>query len=127
MFFASRLLRQAVKVKESTLLTGLAVHPNARAELLVLLHRIQHTSANRLPASFAFRQSVEAVTASRIKIVEENLDVAAIEEKIDNGTIEELLTQAEAEISLINKMAEWEAWKPLEAKVPEGQWSTPLV
>ncbi|ORY47717.1 hypothetical protein BCR33DRAFT_714796 [Rhizoclosmatium globosum] len=93
MFFASRLLRQAVKVKESTLLTGLAVHPNARAELLVLLHRIQHTSANRLPASFAFRQSVEAVTASRIKIVEENLD----------------------------------AWKPLEAKVPEGQWSTPLV
>ncbi|KAI9346961.1 hypothetical protein BDR26DRAFT_799861 [Obelidium mucronatum] len=125
--FASRLLRAAASVpKESTLLTGLAVHPNARAELTSLYHRVLHSS-QRLPADFAYRTSVVAITQQRLAIVEANTEVKDIEAAIDNGQIEELLKQAEDEISLLGKMAEWEAWKPLEVKAPEGQWTSALV
>ncbi|KAJ3232312.1 hypothetical protein HDU81_003053 [Chytriomyces hyalinus] len=121
--FASRFLRS---VKTSTGLTGLAVHPNAQPELVTLYQRILHT-AQRLPESSAYRRSVDAVTRQRLAVAAAESDVSVIESKIGGGHIEELLKQAEDEISLIQNMAEWEAWKPLEAKIPEGQWSSATV
>ncbi|KAJ3007335.1 UNVERIFIED_CONTAM: hypothetical protein HDU68_003574 [Siphonaria sp. JEL0065] len=126
--FASRLIRSASipSIKESTLLAGLAVHPNARAELISLYHRVLHNTA-RLPDASEYKRSVNAITNHRLAIVEANVAVKDIEAKIDNGQIEELIKQAEDEISLVGKVAEWEAWKPLEVKAPEGQWKSALV
>ncbi|KAI8609973.1 ETC complex I subunit conserved region-domain-containing protein [Chytriomyces sp. MP71] len=126
MLRVSRLLRQAAHIKETTGLTGVAVHPNPRPELLSLYQRIQHT-AQRLPADSVYRRSVDSTTAFRLAVVEKEADVEAIEKQIDAGQIEELMKQAEDEIALIAQMAEWEAWKPLDTKIPEGQWTSATV
>ncbi|KAJ2888302.1 E3 ubiquitin-protein ligase ubr1 [Coemansia asiatica] len=58
----------------------------------------------------------------RLSIVEQHEDTARIEELINCGQIEELVDQAQDEIGLISRMAEWKAWEPLEEPVPPRQW-----
>ncbi|KAJ3344688.1 hypothetical protein HDU83_004947 [Entophlyctis luteolus] len=110
----------------STGLTGVAVHPNPRPELLALYSRIQHTLP-RLPESSVYRQSVAAIVSARAAIVETTESVEEIEQKIGAGCIEELIKQAEVEASLVVKMAEWEPWRPLETPAPEGQWTSATI
>ena len=38
------------------------------------------------------------------------------------GQVEELIMQAESELSLIPKMAEWKAWEPNPVQPPKGQF-----
>ena len=36
--------------------------------------------------------------------------------------MEELIVQAEQELKLVEQMAQWKAWEPLEEQAPENQW-----
>ncbi|KAJ2629196.1 hypothetical protein H4R22_003462 [Coemansia sp. RSA 1290] len=76
----------------------------------------------KIPEKAVYRQSVEAITAYRLKIVEENEDPLLAEKLINAGQMEELVEQAQDEIRLISKMAEWKAWEPLEEPAPPRQW-----
>ncbi|KND02943.1 uncharacterized protein SPPG_02022 [Spizellomyces punctatus DAOM BR117] len=116
-----RPLLQAAKLKETTGLYGVPVHPNPRPHLISLYQRIIHT-AERLPAASAYRQSAEALAKHRLAVVEKHEDVSAIEQEIQAGQIEELIEQAEDELKLIPKMMDLKPWEPLEEPAPAGQW-----
>ena len=45
--------------------------------------------------------------------------------KIGCGQVEELIKQAEDELTLIPKLAEWKAWEKNPIEAPKGQWSLP--
>ena len=133
------LLQQAVK--STTGLTGLKFHPNP---LPTLVSTYQETLARvaEIPPSSVYRQSVEALTQRKLKIVRDaNGDIAAAEKTLDDGQIEEAIGIAQDELSLVGKMIDWKAyvchhfiwlqdliqailnrWEPLEEKPQPGQW-----
>ncbi|KAJ3108673.1 hypothetical protein HDU97_000529 [Phlyctochytrium planicorne] len=119
--FATRVLRQVVKLKSTTGIHGINVHPNPRPELISLYRKILH-KVERFPESSILRKSVESTTKQRLAIVESETDVGAIESKIDNGQVEELIMQAQDEINLISKMEVFKPWEPLADPIPPGQW-----
>jgi NADH dehydrogenase (ubiquinone) 1 alpha subcomplex subunit 5 len=61
------LLQQALK-KSSTGITGLAVHPNPLPELLET-YEATLSLLSSLPASSVYRQSVEALTQHKLKLM----------------------------------------------------------
>lgn len=133
------LMQQALKA--STGVTGLKVHSNP---LPTLVQTYQTTLAriSEIPESSVYRQSVEALTQRKLKIVQDAKDdIAAAEEALDDGQIEEAIDIAQDELSLVGKMIEWKAyvlfvqsilsrmtdtmicsWEPLEEKPQPGQW-----
>ncbi|KAJ1896485.1 hypothetical protein LPJ66_003962 [Kickxella alabastrina] len=117
----TRALFQATQ-KVTTGIVGLPVNPNARPQLLGLYKKTLEEVKAKIPESAVYRQSVEAITTQRLKIVEQNEDTEKIEELINCGQIEELIDQAEDEIKLVSRMAEWKAWEPLEVSIPPRQW-----
>ncbi|KAJ2737227.1 hypothetical protein IW152_000248 [Coemansia sp. BCRC 34962] len=117
----SRLLLQATQ-KVTTGIVGIPVNPAARPQLIGAYKTTLDELKAKIPETAAYRKAVEAITAHRLKIVEENDDTAKIEELIGSGQIEELICQAEDEIKLISKMAEWRPWEPLEEPAPPRQW-----
>ncbi|KAJ2866230.1 hypothetical protein GGH94_001685 [Coemansia aciculifera] len=117
----SRLLLQATQ-KVTTGIVGIPVNPAARPQLIDAYKRTLDELKAKIPETAAYRQAVEAITAHRLKIAEQNDDTSKIEELIGSGQIEELIYQAEDEIKLISKMAEWKAWEPLEEPAPPRQW-----
>ncbi|KAJ3215183.1 hypothetical protein HDU67_000751 [Dinochytrium kinnereticum] len=121
--FANRILRQVIKLKETTGIYGLPVHSNPRPELISLYGKLLH-KIERIPAHSVYRKSVEAVTAHRLKIVESESLVERIEERIDNGQIEELIQQAQDELNLLSQMENLKPWEPLEEAAPPGQWQS---
>jgi NADH dehydrogenase (ubiquinone) 1 alpha subcomplex subunit 5 len=62
------------------------------------------------------------LTNHRLKIVESTENVKEIEEKLAAGRIEQVIIQAEDELKLVHKMAEWKPWEKLEVKPEPGQW-----
>ncbi|KAJ2825027.1 hypothetical protein IWW50_003051 [Coemansia erecta] len=117
----ARVLFQASQ-KVTTGIVGLPVNPAARTQLIGLYKQTLDELKTKIPAKAVYRQSVEAITTYRLKILEENEDVSLIEKLINAGQVEELAEQAEDEIRLISKMAEWKAWVPLEEPAPPRQW-----
>ncbi|KAJ1888615.1 hypothetical protein LPJ66_008484 [Kickxella alabastrina] len=117
----TRALFQATQ-KVTTGIVGLPVNPNARPQLLGLYKKTLEEVKAKIPESAVYRQSVEAITTQRLKIVEQNEDTEKIEELINCGQIEELIDQAEDEIKLVSRMAEWKAWEALEVSIPPRQW-----
>lgn len=109
MLRASRpLLQQALK--STTGITGLKVHPNP---LPTLVSTYQETLArvSEIPSSSVYRQSVEALTQRKLKLVQNaNGDVAAAEKALDDGQIEEAIDVAQDELSLVAKMIDWKAY-----------------
>ncbi|GAV28802.1 hypothetical protein PMKS-002278 [Pichia membranifaciens] len=79
--------------------------------------------SEKFPADSIYRQSVENLTKSRLAIVESNEVVEKIENQIGCGLIEEVVIQANEELELAKKMAEWKAWEPLHEKPLDDQWS----
>ncbi|TPX54684.1 hypothetical protein PhCBS80983_g05840 [Powellomyces hirtus] len=116
-----RPLLQISKLKETTGLYGVPVHPNPRPHLISLYQRIIHT-VERLPATAAIRQSAESLTRYRLSVVEKHDDVPTIERELRAGQIEELIHQAEDELKLIPQMLKYKPWEPLEEPAPPGQW-----
>ncbi|KAJ2802998.1 hypothetical protein H4R20_003067 [Coemansia guatemalensis] len=117
----SRMLFQASQ-KVTTGIVGLPVNPAARTQLIDLYKKTLEELRTKIPEKAVYRQSVEAITAHRLKVVEENEDSSVIEKLVNAGQIEELVCQAKDEIKLISKMAEWKAWEPLEEPAPPRQW-----
>ncbi|GME85645.1 unnamed protein product [Ambrosiozyma monospora] len=124
----TNVLRQATEVLikagkgNPTGLSGLYQHPNPRPVLIKLYESTLTKLDEKFPKDSIYRQSVENLTQSRLKIVKENEVVEKIENNIGCGLIEELIVQANDEYNLLHKMAEWKAWEPLEDKPLEDQW-----
>ncbi|KAJ1957789.1 hypothetical protein EC988_000652 [Linderina pennispora] len=108
--------------KVTTGIVGVPVNPEARPQLIALYKRTLEEVKTKIPEKAVYRQSVEALTAHRLKIVEQNEDAEKIEALIDGGQLEELIKVANDELTLIGKMAEWKAWEPLEEPAPPRQW-----
>jgi NADH dehydrogenase (ubiquinone) 1 alpha subcomplex subunit 5 len=108
MFRLTRPLFQQV-LKTTTGVTGVPVHPNP----LPALSKTYETTlslASSIPATSVYRQSVEALTQNKLKIVQDaNGDIAAVERQLDEGQIEEALHVAEDELKLVSNMIEWKA------------------
>ncbi|CAM6020013.1 unnamed protein product [Sphagnum balticum] len=96
-------------VKATTGIVGLEVVPNAR-EVLISLYRETLKAVEPIPTTAQYRKSVEALTQHRLKVCMEEEDWEKIEEKIQGGQVEELIVQAQDELQLIPKMAEWKPW-----------------
>lgn len=65
-----------------------------------------------LPDDYAYRILVEEFTRFRLKVVEDNEDLASIEKLIGHGIAEELIEQAQDEITLLQHMKYEKPWEP---------------
>uniref|UniRef100_A0A0C9S3A1 TSA: Wollemia nobilis Ref_Wollemi_Transcript_15414_792 transcribed RNA sequence n=1 Tax=Wollemia nobilis TaxID=56998 RepID=A0A0C9S3A1_9CONI len=105
--FAGPLL---AKVKESTGIVGLEVVPNSR-EVLISLYNKTLKEVQIIPPNASYRKHVEAFTHHRLKVCQEEEDWELIEKRIACGQVEELIEDAQSELSLIPKVAEWKPWE----------------
>eukprot|EP00275_Glaucocystis_incrassata_P000411 EC119099.1.p1 GENE.EC119099.1~~EC119099.1.p1 ORF type:complete len:122 (+),score=15.29 EC119099.1:91-456(+) len=64
-----------------------------------------------IPESAIYRVNVEQIYKYRLIVAEEESDRNRIEERINCGKIEQLILQANDELELIPKMAEWKPWE----------------
>eukprot|EP00842_Homolaphlyctis_polyrhiza_P005769 jgi/Hompol1/6193/HPOL_004870-RA len=80
-----------------------------------------------LPDSSVYKTSTVALINHRLSLLESSPDVSAFEKQLNIGQIEELIEQANDELSLVSKMAEWKPWEPLEEAPAPGQWTYPGV
>ena len=103
-------------------ITGLRVHPDPRPKLLSLYQETLQKVQTKLPKHAVYGQAVQRLTQQRQKIVEENQDAREIEKLLGVQRIELLIEEAEAELKLMEDMAEWKSWETLEEAAPEGQW-----
>jgi NADH dehydrogenase (ubiquinone) 1 alpha subcomplex subunit 5 len=102
----TRVLRSAAW---PTGITGVRPHPYPRRQLLgVYTATLQ--SLQGIPSNAVYRQSVEAITKERLRIVESTEDTNAIEAQIGQGLVEELIIAAERELLLVEKMKQWQAY-----------------
>ena len=87
------------------------MHPNP---LPTLVSTYQETLArvSEIPSSSVYRQSVEALTQRKLKVVQDaNGDIAAAEKALDDGQIEEAIEVANNELNLVGKMIDWKAYE----------------
>ena len=108
MFRLTRPLLQQV-LKKTTGITGIPVHPNP-LPALALTYEATLAAAASIPTTSVYRQSVEALTQNKLKVLEgANGDIELVEKQLDEGQIEEALAVAEDELKLVSKMIEWKA------------------
>jgi len=112
-------------MKVTTGLTRLAVAQNPQHTLSVLYAKILR-SLQKIPEDAAYRRYTEQVVKDRALAVSEESDVAALEKRVGCGQVEELIVQAENELRLSRKMAEWKPWEPLVKEAPASQWKWPI-
>lgn len=94
--------------KWPTGLTG--VHPASQPrQRLLNLYTSTLESLQGIPEHAVYRQSVEALTRDRLKVVESTEDTNAIEAQIGQGLVEEVIDAAEKELVLLEKI---KLWKP---------------
>lgn len=97
-------------MKASTGIAGLDVVPNAR-EVLIGLYNKYLAELQVIEPTSPYRKLVENMTRERLRIVEENEDIAKIEELIDNGQVEELIQEAMEDIKEVPWWAEHKPWE----------------
>ncbi|KAL0094569.1 NADH dehydrogenase 1 alpha subcomplex subunit 5 NDUFA5 [Phycomyces blakesleeanus] len=119
MLFSRPLFQTVTKV--STNITGIAVHPTPRPHLIKTYNNTLQALSS-FPSTAVYRQATEAFTQQRLAVVESTENLEEIEAKLGAGQIEEVIIQAEEELKLVGKMAEWKPWEALETPAPEGQW-----
>ena len=124
----TRVLRQAeeVLVKAAsgnpTGLAGIYQHPNPRPALIALYNHTLTVLDKKFPKESVYKQSVEALTRNRLKVVQEEEITENIENKIGGGLIEEIIIQAHEELGLANEMSLLKCWEELEEKPLDDQW-----
>ncbi|CUM45474.1 uncharacterized protein AC631_02052 [Debaryomyces fabryi] len=124
----TRVLRQAeeVLVKAAsgnpTGLTGIYQHPNPRPALIALYNHTLTVLDKKFPKESVYKQSIEALTKNRLKIVQEEEITENIENKIGGGLIEEIIIQAHEELGLANELSLLKCWEELEEKPLDDQW-----
>jgi NADH dehydrogenase (ubiquinone) 1 alpha subcomplex subunit 5 len=80
------------------------VHPDP---LPALKHTYKSTltALEAIPSASSYRQATEAITLSRLKVVESAGDnIQQVEQTIGGGQIEEILETAQDELNLVAKM-----------------------
>ncbi|XP_046878602.1 NADH dehydrogenase [ubiquinone] 1 alpha subcomplex subunit 5 [Hypomesus transpacificus] len=112
-------------LKKTTGLVGLAVSHNPHERLRVLYSKIL-ASLQVMPQDAAYRKYTEQLVNDRFNLIKTEPDVEKLEQKINCGQIEEVIAQAEFELSLSRKMAEWKPWEPLIEEPPLNQWKWPI-
>lgn len=103
-------------------IAGLFQHPNPRPALIQLYNHTLEVLEHSFPPHSIYKQSVKALTNSRLKIVQEEEITENIENKIGAGLIEELLIQANEELNLANELSALKVWEELEEKPSDDQW-----
>lgn len=103
-------------------IAGLYQHPNPRPALIALYNHTLTLLNDKFPQLSVYRQSVEALTKSRLQIVETEEITENIELKIGSGLIEEVVVQANDELNLARQLSELKPWEELEEKPLEDQW-----
>merc|ERR1719198_2105711 len=96
--------------------TGIVGVPRAADPIASLVATYKETLGvtAAMPADSAYRKNVEALTTSRLNVVEKTTDFDSIEAQIGAGQMEEVMEQASHELSLAKMMTEWKPWEPLE-------------
>ncbi|XP_059904745.1 NADH dehydrogenase [ubiquinone] 1 alpha subcomplex subunit 5 [Gadus macrocephalus] len=112
-------------LKKTTGLVGLAVSKNPQERLRILYSKIL-ASLQTLPQDAAYRRYTEQLVTERYDLVKTETDIEKLETKINGGQIEEVIFQAECELALSRKMAEWKPWEPLVEEAPPNQWKWPI-
>ncbi|KYO47533.1 NADH dehydrogenase [ubiquinone] 1 alpha subcomplex subunit 5 isoform X2 [Alligator mississippiensis] len=112
-------------LKKSTGLVGLAVDSNPHEHLRILYTKLTAVLQN-IPKDAAYRKYTEAMINERLNMVKTEPDVQKLENKINDGQIEEVILQAENELNLARKMAQWKPWEPLIEDPPSDQWKWPV-
>ncbi|KAK1168988.1 NADH dehydrogenase [ubiquinone] 1 alpha subcomplex subunit 5-like [Acipenser oxyrinchus oxyrinchus] len=112
-------------LKKTTGLVGLAVSQNPHERLRILYSKIL-ASLQTIPKDAAYRTYTEQLINDRFDLVKSEPDIETLERKINCGQIEEVIVQAENELSLSRKMAEWKPWEPLIEEPPTNQWKWPI-
>ncbi|XP_027899350.1 NADH dehydrogenase [ubiquinone] 1 alpha subcomplex subunit 5 [Xiphophorus couchianus] len=112
-------------LKKTTGLVGLAVSQNPHERLRILYAKIL-ASLQTMPQDAAYRKYTEQLVNERLDHVKTEPDVVKLEKKINGGQIEEVIFQAECELSLSRKMADWKPWEPLVEEAPPNQWKWPI-
>ena len=107
--------------KHATNMVGLMVAKTPKTTLQDLYTKTL-AAVTAIPQSSAYRQQVETLTQQRLDLVNASNNIGNIEKKINAGQIEEVIVQAQDELSLVEKMASWQSWEPLETVAPQGQW-----
>ncbi|CUM47990.1 unnamed protein product [Debaryomyces tyrocola] len=124
----TRVLRQAEEVLikaasgNPTGLTGIYQHPNPRPALIALYNHTLTVLDTKFPKESVYKQSVEALTRNRLKIVQEEEITENIENKIGGGLIEEIIIQAHEELGLASDLSLMKCWEELEEKPLDDQW-----
>ncbi|XP_053506221.1 NADH dehydrogenase [ubiquinone] 1 alpha subcomplex subunit 5 [Ictalurus furcatus] len=112
-------------IKKTTGLVGLAVSLNPHERLRILYTKILGC-VQAMPQDAAYRKYTEQLITERLNHVKSEPDVGKLEKKINCGQIEEVIAQAESELTLSRKMAEWKPWEPLIEEAPANQWKWPV-
>ncbi|XP_077984936.1 NADH dehydrogenase [ubiquinone] 1 alpha subcomplex subunit 5-like [Glandiceps talaboti] len=111
-------------LKRTTGLVGLAVEARPHEKLKILYTKCL-AALQVLPQNCAYRQSTETIITDRYNLVKSTPGIEDLETKIGGGQVEEVIVQAESELRLARKMADWQTWEPLVAEAPAGQWEWP--
>uniref|UniRef100_A0A2R8M6U1 NADH dehydrogenase [ubiquinone] 1 alpha subcomplex subunit 5 n=1 Tax=Callithrix jacchus TaxID=9483 RepID=A0A2R8M6U1_CALJA len=53
-------------------------------------------------------------------------DVQKLADQLQGGQLKEVILQAERELRLARKMAQWKTWEPLVEQPPADQWKWPI-
>ncbi|XP_017293705.1 NADH dehydrogenase [ubiquinone] 1 alpha subcomplex subunit 5 [Kryptolebias marmoratus] len=112
-------------LKKTTGLVGLAVSQNPHERLQILYTKLL-AALQTMPRDATYRKHTEQLVNERFHHVRTEPNVEKLEEKINCGQIEEVIFQAECELSLSRKMAEWKPWEPLIEEPPADQWKWPV-
>ncbi|KAH0616555.1 hypothetical protein JD844_027751 [Phrynosoma platyrhinos] len=112
-------------LKKTTGLVGLAVCETPHDRLRILYTKIL-AALDTIPREAAYRKYTEKIVNERFDMVKTEPNVEKLENKINCGQIEEVILQAESELTLARKMAQWRAWEPLVEEPPADQWKWPI-
>ncbi|XP_067420404.1 NADH dehydrogenase [ubiquinone] 1 alpha subcomplex subunit 5 [Emydura macquarii macquarii] len=112
-------------LKQTTGLVGLAVAEKPHEHLRILYTKILAVLQN-IPKDAAYRKYTEQIVNERLNMVKTEPNVQTLEDKIKSGQIEEVIMQAESELSLARKMAQWKPWEPLIEEPLTDQWRWPV-
>ncbi|XP_050792347.1 NADH dehydrogenase [ubiquinone] 1 alpha subcomplex subunit 5 isoform X2 [Gopherus flavomarginatus] len=110
---------------QTTGLVGLAVAENPHEHLRILYTKIL-AALQDIPKDAAYRKYTEQIVNERFNMVKTEPNVQKLEDKMKSGQIEEVIIQAESELSLARKMAQWKPWEPLVEEPPTDQWRWPI-
>eukprot|EP01115_Flamella_aegyptia_P010777 TRINITY_DN4841_c2_g1_i1.p1 TRINITY_DN4841_c2_g1~~TRINITY_DN4841_c2_g1_i1.p1 ORF type:complete len:165 (+),score=48.71 TRINITY_DN4841_c2_g1_i1:45-539(+) len=109
--------------KATTYLTGVPVLPNGKYILTHLYEKILNDlEQNNIPKDTFYRKTLDLSINRRLDILRTEEDVEVIEKKINDGQIETLIMDAEDELELIPKMAEWKLWENEDDEGIEVKW-----